>query len=219
MLNKYWLRLVFGLLIFTKMVYAQDSVNITADRMEIIKKGELNLFKENVKLSFRQVIITADELKHFIPQQKVEAAGDVRFVQQADSGEKLEILSQKVVYDYKKQYCLVPCTSTLFYIPENKPEERINLTSRETEFFGEEKRILAQGDIQAIYQQYQIQSGVLEYLEEAGKMVLTEQPKIYYQNEKSSAQYTGEKIIVLREEEKVIIEGDVKGIIYAKSKE
>jgi len=251
MLNKNWLRLVFGLLLSAGMVYApvrssnvkgsasdkigefplseseaSEGVNITADRLEIIKKGEINLFRGNVKLSSLpaagkspQNVITAERLKHFIPQQKVEAEGNVRFVQQRNSGEELKILSQKVVYNYKNQYCLVPCTSTLSYLSQSEPGERIDLFSRKTQFFGKERRILAQGNIQASYQQYQIQSGVLEYLEETGKIVLTEQPEICYQNKENFARYTGEKITILRKEKKIVIEGGVKGIIYAKSKE
>lgn len=205
------------ILLPNRIVWAEERVQITADQMEIIKKGEINLFRGNVNLSSEKATITAQQMKHFIPEQKVEAEGDVKFFYTGDSGEETKIQGQEIIYNYKDEYGLIPSTATLFYSQKKKPENDINLTASQIQLFGKDNQICATGDVKVAFGQYQGQSNRLDYFQSINQIELTLNPQIYYQGEDNSAWYSGDKITILLDEEKVIIEGNVKGIIYGSS--
>ncbi|MDH5173967.1 MAG: hypothetical protein OEW43_01770 [Elusimicrobiota bacterium] len=208
--------------IFVSVVLAQkpkQTVNITGERMEVLKKGEITRFLGNVKLVRHRDIITSDIMERYEKKNYVVGKGNVHLTAYPEESIRMEAFSDRLTYNIDGKKSVLTGNPKLIRIDEENPEDRIRMEGQVIKLSGNEKKIHVQGDARVEHGKITATGKLLDYDYEIKKIVLSgDSPRIYQNDEQVKADYAAEIITIFIDEERVIMEGNVKASIYPKNR-
>lgn len=214
--------LLFLPLIFAGTVFAEKPrqlVNITGERMEVLRRGEITRFLGNVKLVRGKDIITCDIMEHYNEKNYVVGKGNVRLTSYPEESIRMEAFSDQLNYNVDSRDTMLIGNPELIRIDEENPEGRIKMEGKVINLFEKEKRVRVEGDARVESGEMVATGKLLDYDDETRKIVLSgNTPHIYQDNEQARGDYSAEVITIFIEEKRVVMEGKVKASIYPKNR-
>lgn len=214
--------LLFLPFIFVSAVFAErpkQPVNITGERMEVLRRGEITRFLGNVKLVRKKDVITSDIMEHYEKKNYIVGKGNVHLIAYPEESIKLEAFSDRLTYSVDSKKSTLTGNPELIRIDEENPEDRIKMEGEVIKLLGNEKRIHVQGDARVEHGEITATGKFLDYDYEIKKIVLSgDSPRIYQDDEQVKANYSAEIITIFIDEQRVIMEGNVKASIYPKNR-
>lgn len=214
--------LLFLPFIFVSAVFAErpkQPVNITGERMEVLRRGEITRFLGNVKLVRKKDVITSDIMEHYEKKNYIVGKGNVHLIAYPEESIKLEAFSDRLTYNVDSKKSTLTGNPELIRIDEENPEDRIKMEGEVIKLLGNEKRIHVQGDARVEHGEITATGKFLDYDYEIKKIVLSgDSPRIYQDDEQVKANYSAEIITIFIDEQRVIMEGNVKASIYPQNR-
>ena len=197
----------------------REPVNITGERMEVLRKGEITRFLGNVKLIRGKDIITCDIMEHYNKENYVIGKGNVRLTAYPEESIRVETFSEGLNYNVNSKDTILTGNPELIRIDEENPEDRVKMEGEVINLFEKEKRVHVEGDARVESGEMTATGKLLDYDDETKKIVLSgNSPHIYQDNEQARGDYSAEVITIFIEEKRVIMEGKVKASIYPKNR-
>lgn len=194
-------------------------MNITGERMEVLRRGEITRFLGNVKLVRKKDVITSDIMEHYEKKNYIVGKGNVHLIAYPEESIKLEAFSDRLTYSVDSKKSTLTGNPELIRIDEENPEDRIKMEGEVIKLLGNEKRIHVQGDARVEHGEITATGKFLDYDYEIKKIVLSgDSPRIYQDDEQVKANYSAEIITIFIDEQRVIMEGNVKASIYPKNR-
>jgi len=213
---------LFFLFILVSAVRAEkpkQPVNITGERMEVLRRGEITRFLGNVKLVKGKDVITSDIMEHYEKKNYVVGKGNVHIMAFPEESVKLEAFSDKLTYNVNSEKSILTGNPELIRIDEENPESRFKMEAEIIELFGKEKTIHAEGDARVETSEMAATAKLLDYDYETKKIILSGgSPHVYQDNQHVRGDYSAEVITIFMEEQRVVMEGKVKASIYPKNR-
>jgi len=210
------------LLIFVNTVGAEspkEPTNITGERMEVLRRGEVTRFLGNVKFIRGGDVVTSDVMEHYEKKNYVVGKGNVHLTAYPEESVKLEAFSEQLTYDLESRKSILTGDPELIQIDEENPENKVKVEGEVIEVLGKEKTVHAEGDARVETAEMTATAKLLDYNYETRKIILAgNSPHIYQDDQHVRGDYWAEVITIFIDEERVIMEGNVKASIYPKSR-
>ncbi|MFQ5866960.1 MAG: LptA/OstA family protein [bacterium] len=214
--------LLFLPFIFVSTVVAQkpkEPVNITGERMEVLRRAEITRFLGNVRLIREKDVITSDIMEHYEKKNYIIGKGNVHVITYPEESIRMEAFSDRLTYNVNSNESILTGNPELIRIDEENPEDRVKVEGEVIKLFGKEKRIHVEGDARVEHGEITATGKVLDYDYETKRIVLSgDSPHIYQDNEQVKGDYWAEVITMFIDEERVTMEGNVKASIYPKNR-
>ncbi len=213
---------MFFLLILVRVVCAErpkEPVNITGERMEILRKGEVTRFFGNVKLLKGKDVITSDMMEHYEKKYYVVGRGNVHVMAYPEKSVRLEAFSDKLTYNIESEKSILTGNPQVVRIDEENAESRFKVQAQVINLFGKEKTIHAEGNARVETREMAATADLLDYDYETRKVILSGgSPHIYQDNQHVRGDYSAQIITIFTDEQTVAMEGNVKASIYPKTR-
>jgi len=212
--------LIFFLLILVSTVFAEkpkETMNITGERMEVLKRGEITRFLGNVRLVKGKDVIVSDLMEHYEKKDYVVGKGNVHFTAYPEESIRLEAFSDQLTYNVQSRDTTLTGNPELIRINEGESQETVKIRGEIIELFGREKKAHVKTGARVEYGGMVALSEILDYDYETRKIVLSGgSPHIYQEDEQVTADYSAEVITIFVDEQRVVMEGNVKAFIHPK---
>jgi len=210
--------LIFLLPIFVSTVFAEkpkQTMNITGERMEVLKRGEITRFLGNVRLVRGKDVIVSDLMEHYEKKDYVVGKGNVHLSTYPEESIRLEAFSDRLTYNVQNRNTILTGNPELVRIDEGDSQETIKIRGEIIELFGREKKMHVKTGARVEYGEMTALGEILDYDYETRKIVMSGgSPHIYQEDEQVTADYSAEVITIFVDEQRVIMEGNVKAFIY-----
>lgn len=214
--------LIFLPFILVSTVFAEkpkQPVNITGERMEVLRRAGITRFLGNVKLVRGKDIITCDIMEHYDKENYVIGKGNVRLTAYPEESIRLEAFSDRLNYNVNSKDTTLTGNPELIRIDEENPEDRVKMGGEVINLFEKEKRVHVEGNARVEHGEMTGTGKLLDYNDETKKIVLSgNSPHIYQDNEQVRGDYSAELITIFIDEKRVTMEGKVKAFIYPKNR-
>jgi len=195
----------------------RQSVNITGERMEILKKGEIIRFLGNVKLVRGKDIVTCDMMEHYEKNNYVIGKGDVHLVTYPEESMRLEAFSDGLKYDVKSEESVLTGNPRLIRFNEQNSLDKLKVEGEVIRLSGKEKIVFVEGDARVERGEIIATSKFLDYNYQTKKIILSGgPPRIFQNHEKATGEYSAKTITIFLDRGIVAMEENVNASIYPK---
>ncbi len=180
-------------------------VEIDANELTYERASGLTRFKGDVKVRHEPTTMAADEVRAVSGNRQAVAEGKVEVV---DSGMAATLTCGHLEYKDQMRYITAHDSPQMATVDkEGKP---VTLTSRQMEFFSEQRMAIANQNVRVDHPQGQGTAGRATFLQNEGRVVLEEEPRITNVN----GDITGRRITAFLDDDRIVAEGNVEAIFY-----
>jgi lipopolysaccharide transport protein LptA len=151
---RYFCILVFIIIGFAGSSWAKEEVKdkdkppvITSDTIQMLEKGNVIVFKGNVKMVKGDSTITADEMTNFVKEDRIDGQGNVHFIGIGEQKELIEIKSGFVQYFDKEKKAILTDKPWAF---QDTKDNKGEYTGDKMTIFTENQKMVIEGNAQAI---------------------------------------------------------------------
>jgi len=213
---------LFFLFILVRVVWAErpkEPVNITGERMEVLRRGEVTRFFGNVRLVKGKDVITSDMMEHYEKKNYVVGRGNVHVMAYPEEFVRLEAFSDKLTYNVESEKTILTGNPRVMRIDEENAESRFKMQAQVINLFRKESTVHAEGDARVEAREMVATADLVDYDYETRKIILSGgSPHIYQDNQDVRGDYSAQVITIFTDEQTVVMEGNVKASIYPKAR-
>lgn len=168
--NKQVILAVICLLLVSLQPALAQTGHLTSDHLRYKKDEDIFIATGNVKLNYDKRVVTAQRLRMDRNKNLAYFSDDVHLTAKQD-----EIWSQKLKFDLEENILIAQQQVKLNTTKDNKS---LNLTSDYLKMWGKSNDLLAQGNVDVVYNKQKIKGDKLEYIAKTEKMIVTQGAKI-----------------------------------------
>lgn|GEM_PF-3384203 len=192
----------------TDTISSEQPLHLTADLVQGNAKEKIVVYTGHVIMEHEQIRITCDKLFAYGENELVVCEGNVYG---NDTANDAELWAGRAEYRKKERHLTATAGPTLKMSDKNGIMTKV--VARQIEFFGAEKRVKAEGDVNIERDKINAVCGHATYFAEPKKVIMTEKPVARQEQNV----FEGEKMTIFFGENRIMIDETVKANVYPKT--
>jgi len=210
--------LILGYILCGLVVFCEERIYIKGDKMRVSGKGDIVEFSNNVKLEYKNILLSSNYVRNCERKNVVEAKENVELSTFVNSSDRVKIFADSATLytrNGKFEFSEKPHIQYINISSNNI----VDIYSEYVEYDTSKGVMLAKDNVKICWEGNVAEATLAMYSEKDKMLSLSGRPKVKFQKEKIEAVYQADKINILLDEEKIIFEGKVVGKIDIKNEQ
>jgi|GEM_PF-4979755 len=213
---KFAIFFISGHILFNSLVLCKEKIYIRGDKMKILGKENAVEFTDNVKLEYKNILLSSNYVRNYEKKDIVEVKDDIEFNTIVNSSDTVRIFADSATLYIKNGKFEFTEKPHVQYVSS---DNIVDIYGEYVEYDTSKGIMLARENVKICWKDNVAESSSAVYNEKDKVLSLYGKPKMKFNKEKIEAVYQADKIDILFDEEKIIFEGQVLGRINVKNEQ